>query len=137
MLIQLLALGLTAVSSSMTDCSKGLSLFKVDALGFWPDPAVKGENSSVSFAFNVPDREGGFTGGTSKTSITYNFIPVSQTTQDLCIDTACPIIPGPHNQTASSIFPSDSPSGSITIKFEWFDQSNALLLCAVVKSKIT
>ena len=123
----------TRSEARITDCGKGKSLFKVDALGFWPDPAIKNENSTISFLYTVPGPT--VTGGTATTTVTYNFIPLTPTVEDLCKNTVCPILPGQYNQSSSSIFP-DGISGGITIKIEWKDQNNVQLLCALVATNV-
>jgi len=121
-----------AAYASITDCSKCASLFKIDALGFWPDPAIKNENSTISFAYTNPGPA--VTAGTSKYSYTYNFIPMSPTTADLCTQTTCPIAPGAYNQSSSSTFP--NLSGTLVIKIEWFDAGGKQLLCAQINTKV-
>ncbi len=123
---------IAGATASITDCSAGKSLFKVKALGFWPDPAIKNANSTISFVYNVP--EPGFTGGTATYTATYNFIPLAPTVEDLCKNVICPIIPGPYNQSTSSTFP--DVSGSLNIKIEWKDKTGAQLLCALIKTKV-
>jgi len=114
------------------DCAPN-SLFKIDNLGFWPDPAVKNSNSTISFAYTVPGPEP-ITSGTAKYSVKYNFIPITPTVTDLCTQTTCPILPGTYNQSSSSDFP--NVSGSMVIKIEWFDAANKPLLCAQVTTKV-
>jgi hypothetical protein len=70
-------------------------------------------------------------GGTAKYSLTYNFIPITPTTENLCDTLACPILVGP--LTATSSFPIDpSLSGKVIIKIEWKDFTNVDLLCISV-----
>jgi hypothetical protein len=122
---------LVSATASITDCAPN-SLFKMNALGFWPDPATKNENSTVSFAYTVPGPDP-ITAGTAKYSVTYNFIPITPTVEDLCTQTTCPILPGTYNQSSSSTFP--NLSGSVTIKIEWLDQASKPLLCAKIATK--
>lgn len=130
MFLRVLSLAALA-TASITDCSAGKSLFKINALGFWPDPAVKNSNSTVSFAYTVP--EPGVTGGTATYSVTYNFIPLSPTIEDLCQNVPkCPIAPGPYNQSTSSIFP--DLTGSLTTKIVWKGLSGVQLLCVLIKT---
>lgn len=130
-ILTLMALATNTVAT-ITDCSNGKSLFSIQGLGFWPDPAVKKENSTVSFAYTVP--EPGFTGGTASYAATYNFIPISPTVEDLCKSVVCPILPGPYNMSTSSTFP--DLNGQLTIKLEWKDLTGAQLLCALIKTKV-
>jgi len=120
--------------SEITDCSKGTSYFKVNALGFWPDPPVKGENSTVSFDYTVPDGPA-IDKGTAKYSVTYNFIPIQPTVEDLCLSTTCPILPGTYNQSTSSTFPTGL-TGTVITKIQWFDVNAKELFCAQIKVKV-
>jgi len=133
MFLRLLSLvtAATVATAAITDCSAGKSVFKITALGFWPDPAIKNANSTVSFAYTVP--EPGVTGGTATYTVTYNFIPLSPTIEDLCKNVPkCPIVPGPYNQSSSSTFP--DLSGSLTTKIVWKDLTGAQLLCVLIKT---
>jgi hypothetical protein len=134
MFLRLLTLTTLAMNSvaTITDCSNGKSLFSIQGLGFWPDPAVKNSNSTISFAYTVP--EPGFSGGTATYAATYNFLPITPTVEDLCKNVACPILPGPYNMSTSSTFP--DLSGSLTIKLVWKDLTGAQLLCALIKTKV-
>jgi hypothetical protein len=131
-LLAIAALFSSTAFAAITNCATN-SLFKIDNLGFWPDPAVSNSNSTVSFAYTVPGPDP-ITAGTAKYSIKYNFIPLTPTVEDLCKQTTCPILPGTYNQSASSDFP--NVSGSITIKIEWFDAANKPLLCAQISTKV-
>ena len=133
-LFALFSLIATQTHASIVDCSKGKGLFKADAFGFWPDPAERNMNSTLSYAYTVPGPDT-ITSGTAKYTYTMNFIPFSPTVEDLCTQTKCPILPGTYNQSSSSTFP--DMSGSFDIKVEWFDGTGRLLLCAQVKTKGT
>ena len=125
----------TASQAAITDCGLTKSLFKLNAAGFWPDPAVQNENSTVSLDYTVPDGVT-ITEGTVKYSLTYNFIPITPTVEPLCPNNVeCPIVSGTFNRSTSSTFPS-SLSGTMTIKSEWFDSTNNLLLCYQIKTKV-
>lgn len=118
--------------ASIVDCSNGKSLFSIQGLGFWPDPAIKNENSSISFAYSVP--EPGVTAGSVKYSMSYNFIPLNPTIEDLCTQVTCPLLPGPYNQTTTSLFP--DLSGSVLVTIEWKNAEGVQLLCAHIKTKV-
>lgn len=122
---------LTCVTASIKDCGGGKSLFVINALGFWPDPALKNGNSTISYDYTIPPSLT-VTGGTAKYTVTYNFIPLTPTTEDLCTQTTCPLVPGRYNQSTSSTFP--DLTGSVTVKTQWFDTNNALLLCTQVST---
>jgi hypothetical protein len=73
------------------------------------------------------------TGGTSKYDVTYNFIPLSPTTNDLCTEIknsniTCPLNVG-HIQLQSKGTVPTGLSGSVTIKNQWFDLEGIRILC--------
>ena len=115
--------------ASITNCNTN-SVFTVNGLGFWPDPAQVAKNSTVSFDFTVPAV---VTAGTAKYSFSFNGIPFTPTTEDLCTQTTCPILPGTYNQSTSSDFP--NVSGKIVTKIEWFNEAGDNLLCAQISTK--
>ena len=125
---------LGAVQASVTDCSKATALFSITSLSFLPDPPVKGNNSTLFVSMNVPSE---VTGGTVTYSVTYNFIPLSPTTGDLCtvVPNGCPIKAGTLD-TVSSLPFDGSLSGSITFKIEWKDLSLHQLMCVSIKTTV-
>ena len=118
------------VAATIKNCAPK-SLFKVNAMGFWPDPAIKNANSTISFDYTVPGPDP-ITAGSVKYTVTYNFIPLTPTIEDLCTQTTCPILPGTYNQSTSSSYP--DLTGSVTTKIEWFDTSNNPLLCTLIST---
>jgi len=102
-------------------------------MSFSPDPAVRGENSTLLISMTVPQE---ITGGTATYSTTYNFIPFSPTVEPLCDKTvACPIKVGTLNTVSS--FPIDpSLSGTLQLRIEWKDPNSIQLLCVSIKTKI-
>jgi hypothetical protein len=126
-------LAFTSINASVTDCSKGASLFKINSMSFSPDPAIKGQNSTLLVSTTVPEQ---ITGGTAKYSIKYSFIPLTPTIEDLCKAVSCPILVGKLDTVSS--YPIDkSLSGSITIQIDWADQTGRQLLCVLIQTKIT
>ncbi len=123
-----------SVEASVTDCSKATALFSITSLSFLPDPPVKGQNSTLFVSMSVPSE---VSGGTVKYSVTYNFIPLSPTTEDLCrvVPTGCPIRPGTLD-TVSSVPFDGSLTGSITFKIEWKDLSLDQLMCVSIKTTV-
>jgi hypothetical protein len=72
-------------------------------------------------------------GGTSKYSVTYNFIPLSPSTNDLCIEInksniTCPLKVGTYGIQSKGSIP-DGLSGTTVIKNEWFNLENERILC--------
>ena len=125
---------LFSANASVTDCSKLTALFKITSLSFGPDPPIKGENSTLNVLMNVPAE---VTGGTVSYSVTYNFIPLSPTIEDLCTVApgGCPIAAGTL-QTVSSIPFDGSLSGSLTFKIEWKDLRSQQLMCVSIKTSL-
>ena len=70
-------------------------------------------------------------GATAKYSTTYNFIPLTPTTDDLCADQKddlCPLAIGAHHSKSISTWPSGL-SGTIVNTIEWADQDGQPILC--------
>jgi len=73
------------------------------------------------------------TGGTSVYSVTYNFIPLSPTTNDLCTEInnsniTCPLKAGVIGIQSKGTVP-DGLSGTTVIKNEWFNNEKERILC--------
>jgi hypothetical protein len=80
------------------------------------------------------------TGGTSQYSVTYNFIPLSPTTNDLCTEinasnVTCPLSLGPFASESSGKI-TEGLSGTVTIKNQWFNENNQRILCMLFTIKI-
>jgi len=78
--------------------------------------------------------------GTSKYSITYNFMPLSPTIEDLCTEISKSNITCPFNTShiaseSKGTIPT-SLSGTVVIKNEWFDISGVRILCMQFTIKI-
>lgn len=130
--ITLLAALACYASSAVTDCSNGLSLFKLSSMSFTPDPMIKGQNSTLLLSMSVPEV---ITDGTATYTTTYNFIPFSPTIEPLCgVTVPCPIVIGTLDTYSS--YPADSSlSGSISIKIEWKDAAARQLMCVLIRTK--
>ena len=125
---------LNTTANSVTDCSKGTSVFKFTSGSLLPDPVVPGQDSSITLNLEIPAGTN-VDAGTAKYSFSFNGIPFAPTTEDLCSDVACPLLPGPYTNTTTSVFPS-GVSGKVTTKIEWFDVANNRLLCADVTARV-
>jgi hypothetical protein len=128
------AIAILNASNSVTDCSKGTSVFKFTGGSLLPDPVVPGQDSSITLNAEIPAGTN-INAGTAKYSFSFNGIPFSPTTEDLCSDVACPLLPGPYTNTTTSTFPS-GVSGKVNTRIEWFDTANNRLLCADVTAKV-
>jgi len=121
------------VSNSVKDCSAGNSLVKFVSGSLLPDPVVPGQDSSITLNLEIP--AGCYIdAGTAKYSFSFNGIPFSPTTEDLCSDIACPLGPGPYTNTTTSTYPT-GVNGKIVTRIEWLTLSNEQLLCVDVTAK--
>ena len=126
------ALMLSSTVGSVLDCAPTNSVFKLTSMIFSPDPVVKGQNATLQLAMNVPQQ---IDAGTATYAITYNFIPLTPTTENLCNVVNCPISSG--TLTTTSSYPIDSSlSGSLQIKINWKDNSSRDLMCVSVRTKV-
>jgi hypothetical protein len=127
-------LSIFSVSSSVIDCSKATALFDLTSMSFSPDPPVKGSNSTLFLSMNVPVE---VLGGTATYSVTYNFIPLTPTVKDLCLEApgGCPLKIGTLD-TVSSIPFDGSISGQLVIKIEWKDLEKTQLMCVQIKTTV-
>lgn len=126
---------LASASSTITDCGKTNAKFLIDGLAYWPDPPIPGQNGTLSFLYTVPDGTEPISDGTAKYSLTLNGIPFPASTDPLCDDVPCPVVPGTFNLTSTSEFPS-GVSGKITTKIQWYDTSSTELLCVDLTVRI-
>jgi hypothetical protein len=128
------AAAIVFASNSVTDCSKGTSVFKFTGGSLLPDPVVPGQDSSITLNAVIPAGTN-VNSGTAKYSFSFNGIPFSPTTEDLCSDVACPLLPGPYTNTTTSTFPT-GVSGKVVTRIEWFNTAGNRLLCADVTAKV-
>ena len=124
----ILSLFATFVSSTVTDCAPGKSLFIINSQGFGPDPPIVGEKSTLWIDYTVPEGVE-ISAGSAKYSISLNGIPFPATNEDLCTQIVCPQVPGTFNISSGDVW-EGGVSGKIVSKIEWFDTANSLLLCS-------
>jgi len=78
--------------------------------------------------------------GTSKYSVTYNFIPLSPTTNDLCTEVSSSNITCPLSNHISMQSNGNMPtgvSGTTIITNEWFNDDGSRILCMKFNVKTT
>jgi len=114
------------VHSSITDCSKGTSLFQFQELALTPDPPVAGEELFMTVVFTNPGSE--VDDGSVTTDVTLNFIPFTPSTVALCESTDCPLVSGLNNRSTSSVWPS-TIAGKVVSKILWKTLEEVELLC--------
>jgi ML domain len=115
-----------ATATTVRDCSSGTSVFKFLTASLTPDPVVKGQDATLSLSCQIPDGVT-VTGGTAQYGFTFNGIPFSPTTEDLCSQVACPLVPGLYSNSTTTPFP--DVSGKIITTIKWFDETKRLLYC--------
>ena len=120
------ALLLRGVHASITDCSKGTSLFQLQELALTPDPPVPGEQLYMTVLFTNPGSE--VDDGSVTTDVTLNFVPFTPSTVALCDSTECPLVSGLNNRSTSSIWPS-TIAGKVVSKIVWRSLEDVELLC--------
>jgi len=124
---------LTTVTAAITNCASPSkpSLFTIDALSQTPsDTITAGENMTLNLIYTSPTT---VTGGRVRTSMTYNFLPLTPSVEDLCTSVVCPLGPGQHDGSSSYPFPSGI-SGTLVTQIVWADENDNQLLC--IKSTI-
>lgn len=132
--LALFSLFATLVSSTVTNCAVGKSLFTINSQGFAPDPPIVGQNATLWIDYSIPEGIS-VSAGTAKYSMTFNGVPLPTSVKDLCTQIVCPQVNGTHNISSASIW-NGGASGKIVSKIEWFDSSNTLLLCSQTTIKI-
>ena len=122
--------GVLSKVDSMTFRSCGLStdLAQNIVLGISPDLP----QTDYMFYLNA-DLSKQVDNGTSRYDITYNFIPLTPTTNDLCTELnnsniTCPLNVGHISSESKGSIPTGL-TGTTVIKNQWFDGSNARILC--------
>jgi hypothetical protein len=117
---------------SLLACDPTLTAFKINSQGFSPSPPIAGQDATLWIDFTVPDGSA-VTAGTAKYGISFNGIPFSPTTEDLCTQVSCPI--ESQNLSSTTQWPSGL-SGKIVSKIQWYDASGAYLLCSQLTEKV-
>ena len=133
MMLKALAIIVAAAANSARDCSSGTSVFKFLTASLTPDPVVRGKDATISLSCQIPDGVT-VTSGTAQYSFSFNGIPFSPTTEDLCSQVECPLLPGLYSNSTISTFP--DVSGKVVSTIKWFDTDQTLLYCLEVTAKV-
>lgn len=130
----LLSLFASLASSTLKDCGAGTSQFTLLDQGFSPDPPAVNDNTTLWFYYQVPDGVS-VSDGTAEYKISLNGIPFPATTDPLCTQVTCPLVPGLYNLSSSSIW-EGGVSGKIVSRISWFDTDKTLLLCSELTVRV-
>jgi len=118
----------TVTSFTYKSCGKTTDLAQNIIMSVNPPLPVK------DYLFDLgADLSKDVTGGTSVYSVTYNFIPLSPTTNDLCTEInnsniTCPLKGGVIGIQSKGSVP-NGLSGTTVIKNEWFNNEKERILC--------
>lgn len=123
---------LDAQNVQVKDCSSGNSEFAIHGLWFTPDPAIRGQNGTLESVYEVPVT---VKAGTARYSCSLNGLPVFDQTDNLCTQTACPILAGIHDDFSISSIP--DTSGKLSCKIDWRDSDGTQLLCIQMTLQLT
>ena len=101
------------------------SLFTITKLDLQPDKVKAGDNVSLTLTYVNPVV---VDAGTVKNSVTYNFLPLTPTTSNLCQTIQCPLQTGEHDGSSFFIIPTGI-SGTLVMKTEWLSPTSEKYLC--------
>jgi len=119
-------------SSKIVDCSSGNpEKFVINSLTLSADTVSPGDNVSLGLLYTNPSL---VTDGTVTTTVTYNFIPLSPTTEPLCNSVPCPLEPGQHDGSSSIEVPIGI-SGTVVTKIIW-TVTNIQVLCIQITLRV-
>ena len=109
-------------------CSSGTATNFVATIS--PEQPKAGDEVTTTFNYDLTKE---ITGGTATYSITYNFLPLSPTVDQLCDDQAgsadtCPLMVGHHTDISKQIWPSGL-GGTLVTTIKWLDQDGSDVLC--------
>jgi len=112
----------TETMASVKSCG---GLFTITKLDLQPDKVKTGDNVSLTLTYVNPVV---VDAGTVKNSVTYNFLPLTPTTTNLCQTIQCPLQTGEHDGSSFFIIPT-GVSGTLVMKTEWLSPVNEKYLC--------
>lgn len=106
-----------AAPITLKDCGGSAALFQLTSAVLDPAAPAPGEKVALTLQYTVPEMIR-IVDGTSKYEVSLNFVPLATTVHPLCQDVLCPITPGTHSNTTSSVWPS-GVSGRFVSKMTW------------------
>jgi hypothetical protein len=119
-------------AAKIVDCSaQNPEKFVINSLTLSADTVSPGDNVSLGLLYTNPSL---VTDGTVTTTVTYNFIPLSPTTEPLCNSVPCPLEPGQHDGSSSIEVPTGI-SGSVVTKIIW-TVTDIQVLCIQITLKV-
>ena len=121
-------------STGVKDCSTGKEAFKVNAVTLAPSVPVPGQNVTLHLDYTVPSGMV-VTDGLATYATTYNFIPLTPTTEPLCANVPCPLSSGTYANDTTTLWPTGL-SGTLVSRMSWADSTNAPLLCIEISGKV-
>jgi len=129
-MIFLLFTFLLTAFGSIQDCNTS-SIFQLTKLDLVPASPTPGQPLAMTVQFNNPGPA--ITSGTVTTTLSYNFIPFSPTTEALCTNTACPLVTGFNDRSTTNPWP--EATGTVVSTINWdLDGNNLLCIKLNVKT---
>jgi hypothetical protein len=127
-----LLLSLFAAAPVLKPCTN--TLFTLNSLSLDPHVPLPGDKVALIMDYTVPV---GYvtTGGTAKYELTYNFLPLSPTTEPLCQNIPCPLGPGTYKNSSIADWPTGL-TGSLKTVITWTDVAGVKLLCFTIDAKL-
>jgi hypothetical protein len=114
------------------DCDTS-SIFRPLQLELTPDPPISGKPVTLKLIFNNTGPQIDY--GSVYTTLSINYIPFTPSSEPLCDDTTCPIIPGINDRSTTTTFP--SVTGLIKSKVTWTGPQGESLLCIDTTIKVS
>ena len=110
------------------------SRFKINSISLDPPTAAPGQVTVLHLDYTVPESTYIYD-GVSTFTFSLNGIPFAPTTEPLCGQVTCPLMPGNYVNTTQSSWP-QGISGKIVTSVRWYDVNQTELLCFQITAKL-
>ena len=121
-----------AAQTTLSNCAKDSSVFRLDSFALNPSDPKPGDDVSLFTQYTVPPGMIVY-GGTVEYKATLNYIPVPTYSEPLCNTIECPIIPGAYTNATHMTWPT-GVSGKVVTKVIWKGGDDETLLCLEVRT---
>jgi hypothetical protein len=119
-------------NAAISDCNPS-SIFRPLELSVTPDPPVPGQPIYLTLIFDNTGPD--VNDGTVTTTLSVNSIPFSPSTEELCVNTKCPIVSGKNDRSTQNVWPT-GVYGLVKSRITWSDANNEHLLCIDTAFKV-
>ena len=121
-----------AAQTTLSNCAKDSSVFRLDAFALNPSDPHPGDDVSLFTQYTVPPGMIVY-GGTVEYKVTFNYIPIQTTPEPLCQTIECPITPGAYTNATHMKWPT-GVSGKVVTKVIWKGGDEETLMCLEVRT---